>query len=504
MKKIQLNPEKVISLYSELKNCRKVAEVFGCSKHPIQTLLRERGILAKKEKNTPEKKLKPVFSDLEIVDYYRSHTLKETLAHFKIGQAKVLEACKRLNFQKPKYTWKDWDDDLKKKAREKAVATCHKKYGKGSLSNPEKISQTRLDPQWFEDHKDYYIDIWSKAKITKNSPEYKNKMAETFKKIGEKTSKTLLSRTPEEIEHFRESYRKTCQAKYGVENTWALAKQVHHSSGEKEVREFLISLGFNPCSSKKIIPPHEIDLYIKEKNFAIEYNGTFWHSSENKDKLYHYHKTMACEKAGIRLFHIYEWEWRNPIKQKIIKSVLSILLGKTPHRVYARQCTVAEVDQKIYREFCEENHLQGYRKAKLVYGLYKDGKLWQLMSFDQPQKRGGKIEYQWEIVRGCPGSNNVVVGGVSKLWKHFLKEQNPDSVMSYCDANKFDGKSYGEIGMQQVSFQKPNVWYIDRKTGKVTQWLYRNKEKRDYQLQNSLQVYGVGNKVFVWRKPKQG
>ena len=326
-------------------------------------------------------------------------------------------------------------------------------------------------------------------------------MAETFKKIGEKTSKTLLSRTPEEIEHFRESYRKTCQAKYGVENTWALAKQVHHSSGEKEVKEFLISLGFNPCSSKKVISPYEIDLYIKEKNFAIEYNGTFWHSSENKDKLYHYHKTMACEKAGIRLFHIYEWEWRNPVKQEIIKSVLSILLGKTPHRIYARQCTVEEVDQKIYREFCEENHLQGYRKAKLVYGLYKDGKLWQLMSFDQPQKRGGKIEYQWEIVRGCPGSNNVVVGGVSKLWRHFLKEQNPDSVMSYCDANKFDGKSYGEIGMQQVSFQKPNVWYIDRKTGKVTQWLYRNKEKRDYQLQNSLQVYGVGNKVFVWRKP---
>lgn len=500
MKKIQLDLEKVISLYNELKNCRKVAEVLGCSKHPIQTLLRERGILAKKEKNTPEKKLKPVFSDLEIVDYYRSHTLKETLAHFKIGQAKVLEACKRLNFQKPKYTWKDWDDSLKKKAREKAVATCQRKYGKGSLSNPEKISQTRLDPQWFEDHKDYYIDIWSKAKITKNSPEYKDKMAETFKKIGEKTSRTLLSRTPEEIEHFRESYRKTCQAKYGVENTWALAKQVHHSSGEKEVKNFLISLGFNPCSSKKIISPYEIDLYIKEKNFAIEYNGTFWHSSENKDKLYHYHKTLACEKAGIRLFHIYEWEWRNPIKQEIIKSVLSILLGKTPHRIYARQCTVAEVDQKIYREFCEENHLQGYRKAKLVYGLYKDGKLWQLMSFDQPQKRGGKIEYQWEIVRGCPGSNNVVVGGVSKLWKHFLKEQNPDSVMSYCDANKFDGKSYGEIGMQQVSFQKPNIWYIDRKTGKVTQWLYRNKEKRDYQLQNSLQVYGVGNKVFVWRK----
>ena len=50
MKKIQLNPDRVISLYNEFKNCRKVAEVLGCSKHPIQTLLRERMVLAKKEK----------------------------------------------------------------------------------------------------------------------------------------------------------------------------------------------------------------------------------------------------------------------------------------------------------------------------------------------------------------------------------------------------------------------------------------------------------------------
>lgn len=122
------------------------------------------------------------------------------------------------------------------------------------------------------------------------------------------------------------------------------------------------------------------------------------------------------------------------------------------------------------------------------------------MSFNRPQKRGSKETYEWEIVRGCPGSNNIVIGGVSKLWKVFIKKYNPTSVMSYCDMNKFNGKSYELLGMSLAREERSNLYLVDKKTFKATQWIYRNKERREEQEKNSYKVYGVGNKTFVWKR----
>ena len=55
----------------------------------------------------------------------------------------------------------------------------------------------------------------------------------------------------------------------------------------------------------------ELDIYIPEKHIAIEFNGNYWHSSELKDIHYHQEKSLNCLKLGIRLIHIYEYEWVN-------------------------------------------------------------------------------------------------------------------------------------------------------------------------------------------------
>lgn len=293
--------------------------------------------------------------------------------------------------------------------------------------------------------------------------------------------------------------KQTCYDHHGVEVGF-FAKG-YQSTGEAEVREFIQSLGFSGNQNNRVVSGIQLDIYIPEKNFAIEYNGTYWHSDNVKhDRLYHWRRSKLCEENGIRLFHIYEWEWKNETKREIIKSILKILLGKATSRVYARQCEVRKVETKEYRKFCEENHLQGYRHASVVLGLYYKDELKQLMSFNKPQKRNAKRAYQWEIVRGCPGSNNVVVGGISKLWKHFLKEYDPESVMSYCDINKFDGHGYELLGMRLASEERGNLWMIDKKTFKVQQWIFRNKERREEQEKNSYKVYGVGNRLYVWNK----
>ena len=60
----------------------------------------------------------------------------------------------------------------------------------------------------------------------------------------------------------------------------------------------------------KIIPPRQLDIFIKSKKIGIEFNGTFYHSIEHGTKVeYHLMKTTMCEELGIKLIHIWEDEW---------------------------------------------------------------------------------------------------------------------------------------------------------------------------------------------------
>lgn len=102
----------------------------------------------------------------------------------------------------------------------------------------------------------------------------------------------------------------------------------------------------------------------------------------------------------------------------------------------------------------------------------------------------------WEIERGCPGSNNVVVGGVSKLFTHFVRRYNPSQVFSYCDNNKFNGVGYEKIGMEYIGNTGPDMkWVLN---GVVYN---RNPKKHKYFKDNkAFQIYGAGSKKYLWKK----
>src|SRR5690606_3197267 len=117
-----------------------------------------------------------------------------------------------------------------------------------------------------------------------------------------------------------------------------------------------------------VIPPLELDIYIPEKKLAIELNGVYWHSSKFKDKNYHLNKTIECEKGGIQLLHIFDFEWEQ--KQDIWKSVIANKLGLTDRKVYARKCTVKDVPINDGYNFFQENHLQGGLSKGKHIGLY--------------------------------------------------------------------------------------------------------------------------------------
>lgn len=60
--------------------------------------------------------------------------------------------------------------------------------------------------------------------------------------------------------------------------------------------------------NRDILPNRlELDIFIPNRNIAIEINGIYWHSeSMGKYKDYHIYKTEKCEEKNIQLIHIFD------------------------------------------------------------------------------------------------------------------------------------------------------------------------------------------------------
>jgi endogenous inhibitor of DNA gyrase (YacG/DUF329 family) len=96
-------------------------------------------------------------------------------------------------------------------------------------------------------------------------------------------------------------------------------------------------------NNRAILSPLELDIYLPNKNFAIETDGLYWHSEVGggKNKNYHINKTKLASTKGIRLIHVFENEWMN--KKEITKSVLASVLTKKNAVIYARKCKIKEI-----------------------------------------------------------------------------------------------------------------------------------------------------------------
>lgn len=235
------------------------------------------------------------------------------------------------------------------------------------------------------------------------------------------------------------------------------------SDSEKEIVNFISNFTKDILENDRhIICPKELDIFIPSRKIAIEYDGLFWHSfTYHPDSKYHLEKTTSCERQGIHLIHIFENEWLN--KQDIVKSRIKNLLGVHDKVVYARKCSVRFVESKESFGFQETNHLQGGVYGSVNIGLYCDDELVSLMTFSKP--RFSK-KYEWELVRFCNKLGYHVPGGASRLLKHFERNYNPKSLVSYADRRwtmNSGSTTYDKLGFKLDSISKPNYWYFKNK-----------------------------------------
>ena len=252
------------------------------------------------------------------------------------------------------------------------------------------------------------------------------------------------------------------------------------SDQELEVVDFLKSLNLNIVQAdRNILKPLELDVYIPEKNFAIEYDGLYWHNDNYKPKNYHLNKTIACEENKIKLVHIFENEWI--LKKDIVCDRLKNILGIYDKVIFARKCIIKEVSSNESREFQETNHLQGAVNSKISLGLYFENQLVSLMTFS---KCRFDKKHEWEMLRFCSKLGYHIPGAAGKLLKYFERNYKPKSLVTYADRRWSQGKLYNTLGFNLLHKSPPNYFYFSTKQNKYQ--LYSRVKFQKHKLKNIL------------------
>ena len=281
---------------------------------------------------------------------------------------------------------------------------------------------------------------------------------------------------------------------------------------EKEVLKFIKSFysGIIHENTREIIPPKELDIFIPEKKFAIEYNGLYWHTyipedpirSNNKKK--HKEKTDVCNEKGIKLFHIFSDEWNN--KQDIVKSMIKHRMGLTDRKIHARKCEVVELDKKEGSEFFKRSHISGDNRAQKYIGLKYNNELVSCVSLKVPiQKKHGNI---MEIARFANALNTSVNGGFQKLFKRmkeYVKSAGYDGILTYVDLRFGFGETYSKSGFKLIGKSGLDYWYCKTdgsEEKRIFRFAYRAQkpltERQVAENAGVSPIYGCGSNIFLY------
>lgn len=269
-------------------------------------------------------------------------------------------------------------------------------------------------------------------------------------------------------ESYLEQYQKTCLERYGYDTPLKnpefqqkLAETYKSETGyrskiEKDLIEQLsdfLSIELKP--NRIILEGKELDGYCSELNFAVEICGLYWHSEKaGKSANYHYNKWKQCTEKGVRLYTIFENEWKE--KQELIKKFIYMNQGMGKHRIYARDCNFQSVPKKIAEQFCIDNHLQGKPLIKEAFGLYYNDELIQIMTFGLHHRDNKSLVMN----RYCGEFDYQVIGGASKLIKNARKYFDRP-ILTWSDNRWSNGNVYEKIGFKKLDDVKPDYFWTD-------------------------------------------
>lgn len=216
------------------------------------------------------------------------------------------------------------------------------------------------------------------------------------------------------------------------------------------------------------------------------------------------------QRSNKQLVHLWEDIWH--IRRNQVLSRFRSFSGLND-RFHGRKAKIKAISISEAKDFLNDNHLQGYVNAKLHYGLVNGDDIIAVASFSiaRPMKSKGEDYKSAELVRFATKAGVTVVGGLSKLIKHYLKLNRVNDLMTYADRDWSLGKGYEKMGFKLTETVKPIFFYLNIETGvrylvnKIPQETLCEFEQQktltlhEFLIENGYQeVFNTGNLKYLY------
>lgn len=229
---------------------------------------------------------------------------------------------------------------------------------------------------------------------------------------------------------------------------------VHRSSstGEDELYDLMSTYADDIIrNDRALLEGHELDLYCPSLKLAVEFNGEYWHSVERLGSSYHRIKSDMCAKAGVRLIHVFEWEWND--RRDACESIIVNAMHASD-RVGARECDVVVPSKDEVMTFLEVNTTYMPERYDRALALMLDDDMVALMTV---RESFGVME----VVDYADLNGMSISGGMSRLLMHLIESSDCNKVVARCDIAKFTGASFTGMGFTMSGRTNPRPHVAD-------------------------------------------
>ena len=165
-------------------------------------------------------------------------------------------------------------------------------------------------------------------------------------------------------------------------------------------------------------------------------------------------RRLENEKHGSFLIFIWYDLWL--IKKDIILSKIKHSVGQSK-KLHARKTIVKSVNKKDCVLFFSNNHLNQPLIGFKRFGLYLNDELIALASFAKKRKFRDD-SYSAEMLQFSTKNGIHINGGLSKLIKHFIRQYDVKTLMTYIDLDWANGDNFKTIGFESTDI-KASIYF---------------------------------------------
>ena len=248
----------------------------------------------------------------------------------------------------------------------------------------------------------------------------------------------------------------------------------------EEIYDFLTANGFRH-SAGEVCGMHIIRVEIKDGSqrmiLPVEITAMTLEEAEKQSSGLRSSIEEIVRTSGQAPVVITEDRWTAQ-KEMTGKRLLAHL--ETFFPIYARNCEVRRIEKAEAEAFLKENHSYGDAACRYRYGLFlkrhtgqrasgliQPGTLVAVAEFSNARKwkKGDKVirSYEWTRYASLPDVR--INGGMGKVLKHFIREVQPDDIMSYADLEWSEGRVYEQLGFSLEGHKEAVTFMIDRERG---------------------------------------